>query len=195
MGGGGREKGWGEGGGRGRKGEGEGVEAGGGRGRKGEGEGVEAGEEGGGRRGGGRGGRGREKGWGEGGGRGREKGWGEGGGRGRKGEGEGVEAGGGRGREKGWRQGRKGEGEGVGGEGVGHISAIDMPTQRGVAYRHQVHLSYPHRFVNQSKYKLHCLALSLSIPSGPMTLSKMCLPTWESTALRGSSSRYTSASW
>ena len=39
------------------------------------------------------------------------------------------------------------------------------------------------------------LTFSLSMPSGPMTLSKMCFPTWESTALRGSSRRQTSASW
>ena len=85
------------------------------------------------------------------GGEGREKGWGEGGGR--RGGGRGEEGGGRRG---GGRGGGRGREKGVGGEGVGHISAIDTPSQRGVAYQHQVHLSYPHsRFGNQSKYKLH----------------------------------------
>ena len=38
------------------------------------------------------------------------------------------------------------------------------------------------------------VTLCLSRPLGPMTLSKMCLPTWESTALRGSSKKKMSLS-
>ena len=44
-------------------------------------------------------------------------------------------------------------------------------------------------------YNIFALTFPFSTPSGPITLSNMCLPTCESTADKGSSSKYTSDSW